>query len=72
LALHLTKGPAPAIRLVWLLVIISVAQAAVGYTQYFTNLPIVLVIVHVGGATLLWITMLFIPARERTRGVPAR
>ncbi len=30
-----------------------VAQAAVGYTQYFTHLPAVLVEVHVLGATSL-------------------
>lgn len=71
LALHLTSGPRSAIRLVWLLVAISVAQAAVGYTQYFAGLPIVLVIVHVGGATALWVVMLFIPSRLRTREVIA-
>lgn len=40
-------------RLVELLVVI-VAQAAVGYTQYFTGVPALLVGVHVLGAALVW------------------
>lgn len=32
-----------------------VAQAAVGYTQYFTGVPALLVGVHVAGATAVWI-----------------
>jgi cytochrome c oxidase assembly protein subunit 15 len=35
-----------------------VAQAAVGYVQYFTELPAVLVGVHIAGATAVWITVL--------------
>ena len=67
LALHLTKAPIQVMRLVWVLIAISLLQAALGYTQYFTGLPIVLVLLHVSGATVLWITMLFIPGRERVR-----
>ncbi|MSZ41811.1 MAG: heme A synthase [Actinobacteria bacterium] len=67
LALHLTKAPTQVMRLVWVLIAISLLQAALGYTQYFTGLPIVLVLLHVSGATVLWITMLFIPGRERVR-----
>lgn len=67
LALYLTNAPTGAIKLTWLLVAISLAQAAIGYTQYFTGLPELLVLVHVTGAVLLWITILFIPSRERIR-----
>ena len=67
LALHLTNGPRRAIALVWLLVAISIAQALMGYTQYFTGLPTLLVLIHVTGAAGLWITMLLIPSRERVR-----
>jgi len=35
------------------LLIVMVAQAAVGYTQYFTHLPALLVEVHILGATAL-------------------
>ena len=67
LALHLTNGPAGAIKLAWLLIGISLVQAMIGYTQYFTGLPELLVLIHVTGAVLLWITMLFVPSRERVR-----
>jgi len=33
---------------------VLVAQAAVGYTQYFTGVPVVLVGVHIAGATAVW------------------
>jgi len=73
LALHLTKGPRKALVLAWTLVGISVAQASVGYTQYFTGLPIILVLIHVTGAVGLWVAILFMPSTERTRGaVPVR
>ena len=35
---------------------VTVAQAAIGYTQYFTGVPEVLVGLHVLGASVLWIT----------------
>ncbi|HEX8802775.1 MAG TPA: COX15/CtaA family protein [Acidimicrobiales bacterium] len=44
-------------RLVHLLVVL-VAQAAVGYTQYFTGVPALLVGVHVLGAALVWVAVL--------------
>jgi cytochrome c oxidase assembly protein subunit 15 len=40
-------------RVTWLLVVL-VLQAGVGYTQYFTDLPAELVLVHVAGATLVF------------------
>jgi cytochrome c oxidase assembly protein subunit 15 len=46
-------APPVSSRLVELLVVL-VAQAAVGYTQYFTGVPAVLVGVHVLGAALVW------------------
>src|SRR5207302_11269036 len=41
-----------------ILVAVIVAQAAVGYIQYFTHLPVLLVGIHIAGATALWITAL--------------
>jgi cytochrome c oxidase assembly protein subunit 15 len=35
-----------------------VAQAAVGYTQYFTDVPAALVGVHVLGSLIVWVTVL--------------
>lgn len=37
---------------------VAVAQTVVGYTQYFTGVPAYLVLVHIVGATSLWIAML--------------
>lgn len=71
-ALSLTSAPVSARRRAWLLLGIALAQGVVGYTQYFTGLPEVLVIIHVLGALGVWITCLFIPPALRTRGVAAR
>jgi cytochrome c oxidase assembly protein subunit 15 len=35
-----------------------VAQAAVGYTQYFTGVPALLVGIHIAGATAVWVAAL--------------
>ena len=67
-ALALTHAPRTAMARTWLLLAIAVAQGVVGYTQYFTGLPELLVIVHVLGAVLVWIAVLFIPPALRTRG----
>jgi cytochrome c oxidase assembly protein subunit 15 len=37
---------------------VAVAQSVVGYTQYFTGVPPLLVAVHIAGATALWIAVL--------------
>lgn len=52
-ALHAMEVPERVRRAGRILVLTMVAQAAVGYTQYFTHLPAALVEVHVIGATLL-------------------
>lgn len=40
------------------LLAVLVAQAAVGYTQYLTDVPALLVGIHVAGATAVWISVL--------------
>lgn len=67
-ALYLTRAPRRVILTTWTLVAISLAQAAIGYTQYFTGLPTTLVLLHVTGAVLLWMAILFVLASERSRG----
>ena len=37
-----------------LFLVICLAQGLVGYVQYFTGLPVVLVAIHLLGATLVW------------------
>ena len=46
-------------RVTWLLVVL-VLQAGVGYTQYFTDIPAALVLVHVAGATLVFTVTLVV------------
>lgn len=52
-ALHAMDVPERVRRAARILVVVLVAQAAVGYTQYFTHLPAGLVELHVLGATAL-------------------
>ncbi len=35
--------------------LVALGQAVIGYVQYFTKLPIVLVAFHIAGATVLWV-----------------
>ncbi len=48
---------------------IAITQAILGYVQYFTGLPELLVLLHVFGAVLVWIAVLFVPFSMRTRGI---
>ena len=68
-ALHVTDAPNRARRAAWLLLIVAIAQGVVGYTQYFTGLPIIAVAVHVIGAVVTWVLALLLLAPQRTRGV---
>jgi cytochrome c oxidase assembly protein subunit 15 len=52
-ALHMGDVPERVRRSARILMVVTVAQAAVGYTQYFTHLPALLVEVHLIGATAL-------------------
>ncbi len=49
-----TGAPSAVVRRLSVLLAVLVAQAGVGYTQYFTGIPSLLVGVHVAGATALW------------------
>jgi cytochrome c oxidase assembly protein subunit 15 len=59
-SLALVRGGAPAtlVRRAEALLAVLVAQAAVGYTQYFTGVPAFLVAVHIAGATAVWVATL--------------
>jgi len=52
-ALHAMDVPERVRRAGRILVVVLVAQAAVGYTQYFTHLPSAVVELHVLGATVI-------------------
>jgi heme a synthase len=66
--LRLTRAPARARRLGWILLGLLGVQGAVGYTQYFTGLPAGLVWVHVSGSLLIWIAALRLMFAVRDRG----
>ncbi len=55
-----------------LLLVVLVAQAAVGYIQYFNDIPAVLVGVHIAGATAVWsaVVALYLGCFERTVAAP--
>lgn len=52
-ALYATDAPDRVRRAVRDLLIVELAQGVIGFVQYFTNLPIVLVLVHMTGAVLI-------------------
>jgi cytochrome c oxidase assembly protein subunit 15 len=52
-------GGAPAVaRSLRTLLVVEVAQGAIGYTQYFTGVPEGLVALHIAGAVAVWIATL--------------
>ncbi|MDQ3573870.1 MAG: COX15/CtaA family protein [Actinomycetota bacterium] len=54
----LVRGPSPmeVRRQARILLGVVVAQAGIGYLQYFTGVPVLLVGAHIAGATALWAT----------------
>ncbi|THA47388.1 heme A synthase [Streptomyces sp. A1136] len=51
------------------LLVVLLAQGAVGYVQYFTHVPEVLVAVHMLGSCLVWISVLRVALSLRERSV---
>jgi cytochrome c oxidase assembly protein subunit 15 len=68
LALRLTDGPAAARRRVGVLLVVSLAQGLIGYVQYLTGVPWVLVALHLVGACAVWVSLLRVPYALRERG----
>lgn len=65
-AFRATDAPAVAARAGWLVVII-LAQGVIGFVQYFTNLPVVLVAAHMAGACAVWLATLALQWGTRAR-----
>lgn len=57
--------PSPLMRAGEVLLAVSFAQAAVGYTQYFTGVPVVLVGIHIAGAAAVWAAAVWFLAQFR-------
>jgi cytochrome c oxidase assembly protein subunit 15 len=70
-ALRVTHAPARAMRFTVVLLAVALLQGLVGYAQYFTGLPWLLVAVHMLGASLVWMLAIFVLLSMRTRGTVA-
>jgi cytochrome c oxidase assembly protein subunit 15 len=70
-ALRVTHAPARTMRFALALLVVSLAQGVIGYAQYFSGLPWVLVAIHMLGACLVWTLAVFVALSMRARGVPA-
>jgi cytochrome c oxidase assembly protein subunit 15 len=57
-ALRAANAPRAAVRAAGALVVVELAQGLIGFVQYFTHLPVLLVGAHMLGATLVWIAVL--------------
>ena len=68
LGARLTDAPLRARRAATLLVLACVAQGAIGYSQYFTGVPVGLVSLHMLGACLVWLGSLGVLLSTRRRG----
>lgn len=68
LALAASRAPATAVRTAVALVVVELAQGLIGFVQYFTHLPIVLVEFHLLGAALVaaTVTITLLRVREDT------
>ena len=67
LVLPAVGAPAEAVQAARVLLALQIAQGAIGFVQYFTDLPVVLVGLHMLGAALLTaaMTWLLLAVRER-------
>ena len=59
-------------RRVRIVIAVMATQAAIGYIQYFNELPVLLVALHVAGATLLTITVTRLVLSTRAAAAPQR
>ncbi len=64
-ALHATRADSAAIKATWLLLGLQLAQGLVGFVQYFTGLPEVLVGIHLLGAGVLAASTTWVLLRVR-------
>ena len=53
------RAPRRVMHRLTILLVVLVAQGAIGYTQYFSGIPPLLVALHVAGATSVWIAVMW-------------
>jgi len=66
-----TRAPESVLRRGRVLLVVMAAQGVIGYTQYFSHLPPLLVGVHVFGATVVWSAMLWFHDGLTFHGAPS-
>jgi heme a synthase len=64
-ALRASGAPGRTVRAAGVLILVEAAQAVIGFVQYFTRLPVVLVGAHMLGACLVLVAALTLLARAR-------
>ena len=71
-AITVTDAPTSLVRRAQALLGVILAQGAIGYTQYATDLPVVLVGLHILGACLVWVAALrlVLPMTSVVRSLP--
>ncbi|AEV82766.1 cytochrome oxidase assembly protein [Actinoplanes sp. SE50] len=70
-ALRAVPAPDTAVRAAAVLVAVELGQGLIGFVQYFTHLPVVLVAAHMLGAGLVWWATLAVLWSLRTRAAVA-
>jgi len=72
--LHVDSATPTARRRAWWVVVFAVLQAGIGYVQYFTGLPWVIVTLHLLGACMVWVGVwrLRLSLTRRGNPLPAR
>ncbi len=66
-ALRATGSPDTVRRAALTLVALELGQGVIGFVQYFTHLPVLLVGLHMAGAALVWVAALILVFTTRTR-----
>ena len=66
-ALRAVNAPQAAVRATLTLLVVELAQGLIGFVQYFTHLPVLLVAAHMLGASLVWVGALGVLWSLRTR-----
>lgn len=67
-ALKATNAPPRVVRAMRVLLVVELAQGVLGFTQYVTDLPVVLVGLHLAGACLVQVTAVQAALALRDRG----
>jgi cytochrome c oxidase assembly protein subunit 15 len=59
-------------RVTWILLVVELVQGLIGFVQYFTDLPVVLVGFHLLGAALVAAAVSWVVIEVREGSGPAR